>query len=106
MSFEKALPVKPTCSTKGMIQPWKLDLSSVRDGDVTTIKGWYTALGSWLLRNEGKSYAPYRFEKIRFCWRQANSNTLSGDVLPVIIQSFEDFNEMTINNFSKKILLI
>ena len=97
MALNKAIPDKPI-SHKALIQPWKLKLKDVDDGDVVTIKGWHGALVEHLQRNEGKAFAPYRFDKIRFLWRGSDNGILSGEVIPLYISNVEVFNKYVTQN--------
>ena len=85
-TFSKALPQAPQCSTKGLVNPWKIDLNKVSDGDIVTIKGWHAALTDWLNRNEAKNFQPYRFETVRFCWAKAQADSFTGEVKPLLIK--------------------
>ena len=102
MPLQKAIPDKPV-SHKALIQPWKLKLKDIDDGDVVTLKGWHGALVEHLQRNEGKIYAPYRFDKIRFLWQSPDNGTLSGDITPLYICNVERFNQYAAqNNFKNE----
>ena len=94
MALSKAIPTNPTSSNKGHIQVWKLKLDEVLDGDVVTLKGWHSALSSWLQPTEGKAYAPYRFDKLRFSWGKTHGAALSGDVQPIVIDRPDTFNSL------------